>query len=350
MAKSADAFRTISEVADWLETPAHVLRFWESKFSQVKPVKRAGGRRYYRPADMKLLGGIKKLLHDDGMTIKGVQKMLREQGVGHVSDFSQPLGDAADDVIIDHVEEAPAAETESQLPGAGDAVAASEPQPSDTGMRTPMPPQTPQAETPAPSDVSSAAEMGPEDPGTTPEPQSSGATPDPEPRTPSAAPEPPPVASDLPPRPELTSDRATPPTPKGEEEETESAALTFSRHKPEPAPLPEVEADPTAETQDVSDGGAQLPSFLQSDEAPIGASQNSEDQAQDPQVADDTPEAPKPSLAVDVPDDPEDDVAADAGVLTLLSRIERPLSPDTIAGLEGLIPRLRATTGTAARE
>ncbi|MCR9147962.1 MAG: MerR family transcriptional regulator [Rhodobacteraceae bacterium] len=102
MPKSADAFRTISEVADWLETPAHVLRFWESKFSQVKPVKRAGGRRYYRPADMKLLGGIKKLLHDDGMTIKGVQKVLRDQGAAHVSDMSQPLGDAADDVPIDH--------------------------------------------------------------------------------------------------------------------------------------------------------------------------------------------------------------------------------------------------------
>lgn len=85
MAKSRDAFRTISEVAEWLETPAHVLRFWESKFTQIKPVKRAGGRRYYRPADMKLLGGIKQLLHEDGMTIKGVQKVLREQGVRHVA-------------------------------------------------------------------------------------------------------------------------------------------------------------------------------------------------------------------------------------------------------------------------
>ncbi len=91
MAKSADAFRTISEVADWLDTPAHVLRFWESKFNQVKPVKRAGGRRYYRPADMKLLGGIKQLLHNDGMTIKNVQKTLREQGIKHVASFSQPL-------------------------------------------------------------------------------------------------------------------------------------------------------------------------------------------------------------------------------------------------------------------
>jgi len=95
MSKSPDAFRTISEVAEWLGVQAHVLRFWESKFNQVKPVKRAGGRRYYRPADMQLLGGIKKLLHDDGMTIKGVQKLLREQGVAHVAEQSQDLEDSA---------------------------------------------------------------------------------------------------------------------------------------------------------------------------------------------------------------------------------------------------------------
>lgn len=85
MDKSPDAFRTISEVAEFLETPAHVLRFWESRFPQIKPVKRAGGRRYYRPADLALLVGIRKLLHDEGMTIRGVQKILREQGVRHVS-------------------------------------------------------------------------------------------------------------------------------------------------------------------------------------------------------------------------------------------------------------------------
>ena len=95
MDKSPDAFRTISEVADWLGIQAHVLRFWESKFTQVKPVKRAGGRRYYRPADMLLLGGIKKLLHEDGMTIKGVQKVLRGQGVATVSELSQALDDVA---------------------------------------------------------------------------------------------------------------------------------------------------------------------------------------------------------------------------------------------------------------
>lgn len=91
MTKSPEAFRTISEVAEWLDRPAHVLRFWESKFTQVKPIKRAGGRRYFRPEDMLLLGGIKKLLHDDGLTIKGVQKILREQGTEYVSTLSQPL-------------------------------------------------------------------------------------------------------------------------------------------------------------------------------------------------------------------------------------------------------------------
>jgi resuscitation-promoting factor RpfA len=85
MEKSPDAFRTISEVADLLETPAHVLRFWESRFPQIRPVKRAGGRRYYRPADIALLAGIRHLLHEQGMTIRGVQKLLREQGVRHVS-------------------------------------------------------------------------------------------------------------------------------------------------------------------------------------------------------------------------------------------------------------------------
>lgn len=99
MAKSPDAFRTISEVADWLGVQAHVLRFWESKFAQVKPIKRAGGRRYYRPADMLLLGGLKKVLHEDGLTIKGAQKLLREKGVSHVADMSQPLDDLTMAVI-----------------------------------------------------------------------------------------------------------------------------------------------------------------------------------------------------------------------------------------------------------
>lgn len=108
MDKSPDAFRTISEVADFLETPAHVLRFWESRFPQIKPVKRAGGRRYYRPADVALLAGIRQLLHQDGMTIRGVQKILRDQGVRHVIALSDPdfgpamdLDDPAEDAFTD---------------------------------------------------------------------------------------------------------------------------------------------------------------------------------------------------------------------------------------------------------
>lgn len=83
-AKSPQAFRTISEVAAELDVPQHVLRFWEGRFTQVKPVKRAGGRRYYRPEDVALLRGIQTLLYEEGMTIKGVQKVLRERGGRYV--------------------------------------------------------------------------------------------------------------------------------------------------------------------------------------------------------------------------------------------------------------------------
>ena len=114
--KAKDAFRTISEVADWLNVQAHVLRFWESKFTQIKPVKRAGGRRYYRPADMALLGGIKKLLHDDGMTIKGAQKVLKEQGVAVVQAMSAPLEDDLEAPQTDIAEPAVMRETSVEKP------------------------------------------------------------------------------------------------------------------------------------------------------------------------------------------------------------------------------------------
>ncbi|HXF53546.1 MAG TPA: MerR family transcriptional regulator [Hyphomicrobiaceae bacterium] len=84
MGKAADAFRTISEVADELDVQKHVLRFWENKFPQLHPMKRGGGRRYYRPEDLDLLRGIQHLLRNEGYTIKGVQKILREQGVDEV--------------------------------------------------------------------------------------------------------------------------------------------------------------------------------------------------------------------------------------------------------------------------
>jgi DNA-binding transcriptional MerR regulator len=93
--KSASAFRTISEVSDELDVPQHVLRFWETKFSQIKPMKRGGGRRYYRPEDMALLRRIRELLYVDGYTIKGVQRLLRQSGVKAVL-AGQEDGGAAD--------------------------------------------------------------------------------------------------------------------------------------------------------------------------------------------------------------------------------------------------------------
>jgi DNA-binding transcriptional MerR regulator len=89
MDKSPDAFRTISEVAESLDLPQHVLRFWESRFTQIKPLKRGGGRRYYRPDDVELLRAIRHLLYDEGYTIKGVQRLFKEQGARAIA--SRPL-------------------------------------------------------------------------------------------------------------------------------------------------------------------------------------------------------------------------------------------------------------------
>ena len=93
MDKAPEAFRTISEVADELEVPKHVLRFWEAKFAQLKPMKRGGGRRYYRPEDVQLLRGIRFLLYNDGYTIRGVQKILREHGPRFVMDYRRIADD-----------------------------------------------------------------------------------------------------------------------------------------------------------------------------------------------------------------------------------------------------------------
>ena len=84
MDKAPDAFRTISEVAADLDIPQHVLRFWETRFTQIKPMKRSGGRRYYRPDDVDLLKGIRRLLYGEGYTIRGVQRILKEHGIAAV--------------------------------------------------------------------------------------------------------------------------------------------------------------------------------------------------------------------------------------------------------------------------
>jgi len=155
VAKSPDAFRTISEVAEWLDTPAHVLRFWESRFTQVKPVKRAGGRRYYRPNDMLLLGGIKKLLHDDGMTIKGVQKMLRTDGVKAVAALSRPIDPEDQGETID-LKPVPEPKPEPQSDPVEQVVQAAEP------PAAPPPPESKPSPSPAPvtDDLFAATDSG----------------------------------------------------------------------------------------------------------------------------------------------------------------------------------------------
>ena len=123
MDKSPDAFRTISEVAEDLDLPQHVLRFWETRFSQIRPLKRGGGRRYYRPDDVDLLKGIRHLLYGEGYTIKGVQRILKSEGVR----FVQGVGRGEETVTApppempaESVEEtlAPAAPPEPVLPAA----------------------------------------------------------------------------------------------------------------------------------------------------------------------------------------------------------------------------------------
>jgi DNA-binding transcriptional MerR regulator len=100
--KAPDAFRTISEVADDLDIPQHVLRFWETRFAQIKPMKRSGGRRYYRPDDVDLLKGIRRLLYGEGYTIRGVQRILKEHGIKSV----QNLADSSNAVSFGAIEEA----------------------------------------------------------------------------------------------------------------------------------------------------------------------------------------------------------------------------------------------------
>jgi DNA-binding transcriptional MerR regulator len=107
MDKSADAFRTISEVAGELDLPRHVLRFWETRFPQVKPLKRAGGRRYYRPRDIEILRAIKHLLYGQGYTIKGVQRVLKEQGAGAFAAARDAANESRSEISFPTAQELP---------------------------------------------------------------------------------------------------------------------------------------------------------------------------------------------------------------------------------------------------
>lgn len=123
MDKAPDAFRTISEVADDLDIPQHVLRFWETRFTQIKPMKRSGGRRYYRPDDVDLLKGIRRLLYGEGYTIRGVQRILKENGIKSVQGLVDgssstpsfaPIDEAAPRGHSDHDEKEPEIDADEQ--------------------------------------------------------------------------------------------------------------------------------------------------------------------------------------------------------------------------------------------
>ncbi len=103
MPKGPDAFRTISEAADELNVPQHVLRFWETKFTFIRPMKRAGGRRFYRPGDIAVLQGVRRLLHDEGYTIKGVQRLYREEGARRLVAAADSAGSGSEPAVQNHL-------------------------------------------------------------------------------------------------------------------------------------------------------------------------------------------------------------------------------------------------------
>ncbi|MEH6950870.1 MerR family transcriptional regulator [Nitrobacter sp. NHB1] len=117
MDKAPDAFRTISEVAADLDVPQHVLRFWETRFAQIKPMKRSGGRRYYRPDDVDLLRGIRHLLYSEGYTIRGVQRILKEHGIKSVQGLTEGSSAAAFGAIEDDIRSTLGAIDDDDAPG-----------------------------------------------------------------------------------------------------------------------------------------------------------------------------------------------------------------------------------------
>lgn len=316
MVKSPDAFRTISEVADWLGIQAHVLRFWESKFTQVKPIKRAGGRRYYRPADMLLLGGIKKLLHDDGLTIKGVQKILREEGMTYVSSLSAPLDElpeAEDDAKF--VTALPVERERGVVLKFGATAGESEQALPMTRTATPdfeRAPPAPLVQDAPPA--MAAAERAPE---ATTEPELTPAAED----TPSYSPEPP--ADDHP--------RATPDPLGPSNSETEDAPrLEPTAPEREDAPTP---PEPAASDAPEAAETSALPGFIQRPMGEAAPSSDSEDTAEESPAPAETPKESEDLSLQDEPLKPamidlpaftaEADFPAYPGLLTRIGRVHR---------------------------
>ena len=342
MVKSPDAFRTISEVADWLGIQAHVLRFWESKFTQVKPIKRAGGRRYYRPADMLLLGGIKKLLHDDGLTIKGVQKILREEGMTHVSSLSAPLDE------LDFAEPRPAPKPDIIRPetgvvlnfGGAKSDAVPEANVSDEDAEEAEPAADLDENAAPVEEPASAAEAAPVE------------------KAPEAAPvamprrSPVPPADDHPratPDPLAPSDSATPDAPQLDEP---AAAAEV-----EPAPAEPILSEPEPSKPEPATN-ASLPDFLKRPLAPEPeqAIEAAPDPASEPAEAapqkDEDDDTPKPAI-IDLPDfTPEADFPASPGLLSVGARVHRlprdvqPQVAGLLLDLAELRARMAAEPGT----
>jgi len=347
MVKSPDAFRTISEVADWLGIQAHVLRFWESKFTQVKPIKRAGGRRYYRPADMLLLGGIKKLLHDDGLTIKGVQKILREEGMTHVSSLSAPLDE------LDFAEPRPAPKPDIIRPetgvvlnfGGAKSDAVPEANVSDEDAEEAEPAADLDENAAPVEEPASAAEAAPVE-------KALEAAPVAMPRR-----SPVPPASDHPratPDPLAPSDSATPDAPQLDEPAVDTAD--------EPAPAVSIPLKPEQSEPEPSKPGpasnASLPDFLKRPLAPEPeqAIEAAPDPAPEPAEAapqeDEVDDTPKPAI-IDLPDfTPEADFPASPGLLSVGARVHRlprdvqPQVAGLLLDLAELRARMAAEPGT----
>ena len=317
MAKSADAFRTISEVAEWLDTPAHVLRFWESKFTQVKPVKRAGGRRYYRPQDMRLLGGIKKLLHDDGMTIKGVQKLLRENGIKHVSSLSQPLA-GEEDTALPHV---PAPETQEPAQ-----VLDFRPRSEDTAAEPPS--------TFRPEAANAPDETEHEPAGEPPVPPQRDFT----------------LTHSVPQNPAATekpADDARAPAPETPGESTGEPNL-FADDDTAPEEdrngVEDDETHPWPGAEDTAESDPKLPGFLTRDPAAEDTASEDAPATEDTATGEQEDPAPSPApvpLNVDVPDDPADDAFVTPGPLTMLAEVPRPFTAPMIRSIRPIVQRLR---------
>lgn len=249
MSKSPDAFRTISEVAEWLAVQAHVLRFWESKFPQLKPVKRAGGRRYYRPADMLLLGGIRYLLHDQGMSIKDVQALLREKGAAHLSAMSHPLEDPFAPDAAGTYETTDAVAAQDAPPAASKNQSEDAPHVISKPVSDIAPAPAPSAAEPAPQPASPVAAPVSQDPVPSPAPESAVASPHPDAAP--AAPQPEPTEPA--PAEQSPSAPVSPASPVGQSAPAPQTSTTpIATSAPPPAPSGTLPAA-TAASQAVPD-------------------------------------------------------------------------------------------------